>query len=391
MRPAAPLWSPGDPPVGLYVHVPFCRALCTYCDFFKGEYETTRADLWLDGLEREIEAREKTTWSGRPVLDTVFVGGGTPSTLTPEQWRRLGELLWSRFEILPRAEVTSEANPESLDEETAAVLRGAGVNRLSLGAQSLDAGELSLLGRRHDAEGVERALAAARRSGFENVNLDLLYGLPGQSPRTFLRSLDRVLALEPEHLSAYCLGLEPGTPLLRSVEEGRLPRPDDAAARRMYERLGERCAEGGYDLYEISNFARPGRACRHNLRYWEWRDCLGLGPSSHGFLARHRWSNPASLGGWFRAYGEGRIPPLRPVPLEQGRFEWVFLHLRLTRGFREEEFAKEWGNSLDEVYGPVVRRLAGEGLLLREGGRVRLAPETRFVSDGIFSQFAPEG
>jgi oxygen-independent coproporphyrinogen-3 oxidase len=387
----APLWQAGDPAVGLYVHVPFCRAICTYCAFAKGEYDPALADAWLEGLEREIAVREESTWSERPLLDTIFLGGGTPSTLTPEQWSRLGRLLRRGFEILPGVEFTSEANPESLDEGTAAAMREAGVNRLSLGVQSLDPGELAALGRIHGTAEVEQAVATAHAAGFDNLNLDLMYGLPGQTLARFEASLEGVLRLAPDHVSAYCLALEPGTPLAEDVATGRTVPPEDDTARRQYDRLGERMEATGFGLYEISNFARPGRACRHNLRYWRREDVIALGPSSHALLGGYRWVNPAPLERWRDAYREAaRAPRPAPVPKPQARFEWVFLHLRLAAGFAEDAFGERWGDSFPEVYGAVSERLVRLGLLQRDDGWVRLSPSARFVSDGVFSEFAPE-
>ncbi len=386
--------GPGPPrtgPAGLYVHVPFCRALCTYCAFAKGEYDAARAEFWLEALAREIAHRAETTWSGRPSVDTVFLGGGTPSTLTPAQWARLAGILVAGFEILPGAEFTSEANPESFDEATAAAMRAAGVNRVSLGAQSLDPGELSMLGRIHGAEAVGRAVRTAREAGFENVSLDLMFGLPEQSEDMFAETLTGVLALEPEHLSAYCLGLEPGTPLAEAVGSGARPRPDDEIARRQYERLVAAAAAAGLDLYEISNFARPGRACRHNLRYWRREPVIGLGPSAHAFYDGTRWVNPAPLERWAAAYApEGRAPRPHPVPEADARFEWVFLRLRLAEGLDPEEFERTWETGFAAVHGETVDRLVAGGMLQWSGGRLALRPEARFVSDAVFAEFAPE-
>lgn len=391
VSPAAPvLWKPGSPPVGLYVHVPFCRAICTYCAFAKGEYDTERAEFWLDGLEREIAVRARTTWQGRPRVETLFLGGGTPSTLSARQWERLSVILNAGFDLADDIEFTSEANPESLTVETARIMAEAGVNRLSLGAQSLDRAELAMLGRIHGAEEVAGAVTAARVAGMDNVNLDVMYALPGQTEATFRETLSGVLAMGPEHLSAYCLGLEPGTPLAREVEEGRRPSPVDETARGLYDLLVDRLTAAGYGLYEISNFARPGRASRHNTRYWTRTDVIALGPSAHGLLANHRWANPAPLETWASAYGRrGKPPRPKPVPVELARFEWMFLHLRLADGFSKSEFADEWSASLDEVYGDTVARLTDAGLLEAEEDRVRLSTDARFVSDAVFAEFAP--
>ncbi len=381
----------GVPAAGLYVHVPFCRALCGYCAFAKREYDAGRAEAWLAGLVAEIAHRARETWNNRPAVDTVFLGGGTPSALSPRQWTRLGDILRAGFTILPEAEFTSEANPESFTPEIAAAMRGAGVNRVSLGVQSLDPSELRMLDRIHGVAEVARAVRTARDAGFDNLNLDLMYGLPGQDVETFAASLEGILALAPEHLSAYCLGLEPGTALAASVSSGALPRPDDDVARAQYDFLVARAEAAGLALYEISNFARAGRECRHNLKYWRREDFMALGPSAHALVGNRRWANPATLDAWVAAYAPGGRAPLpQPVPRAEARFEWVFLRLRLAGGFSEAAFEEAWGESIDRAFGEVPARLATQGHLIREGGRVRLHPDARFVSDAVFAEFAPE-
>jgi oxygen-independent coproporphyrinogen-3 oxidase len=385
---SGPLWAPGDPPVGLYIHVPFCRSICTYCAFAKGEYDRGRADAWLDGLQREIRARAGAAWKDRPRLDTVFVGGGTPSTLSAGQWERLGALVAGGFRLEPGVEFTSEANPESFDAGVARAMTAAGVNRVSFGAQSFDSAELALLGRPHDAGAVGRAVAAARDAGIANLNLDLMYGLPGQTLSILDATLERTIALGPDHVSAYCLSLEPGTPLAAAYADRRWPGAD-AAAREQFERIAAVLEDAGYPAYEISNFAREGMACRHNLRYWEREDVIGIGPSAHALLGGRRWVNPAPLERWLAAYAEGSGPPPRAVDPDDARFEWVFLRLRLTRGLSTRAFAEAWGEAFAAVYGETASRLAAGGHLEERDGFVRLTPRARFVSDAVFAEFAP--
>ena len=370
--------------------MPFCRALCGYCAFARELYDEALAERWLDGLAAEIAHRGRATWGGRPELDTLFLGGGTPSALSASQWTRLGRLLADGFAILPAAEVTAEANPESFTPRAAEAMRAAGVNRESLGAQSMDPAELRMLERVHGPAEVARAVRIAREAGFESLNLDLIYALPGQSADSFASTLAQVLSLGPDHLSAYCLGLEPGTPLAAEVASGALPRPDDDLARAHYELLVDRAEAAGLALYEISNFARPGHSCRHNLRYWRRDDFLALGPSAHGLYRNRRWANPATLEAWLDAYAPGgRAPVPREVPREEAQFEWIFLRLRLAEGFSEAEFAAAWGEPIDGVHGETVARQVAQGWLLREAGRIRLHPEARFVSDALFAEYAP--
>lgn len=377
--------------VGLYVHVPFCHAICTYCAFARTEYDRHRADAYLDGLEAEIRFRAEHTW-GRPRVDTIFLGGGTPSALAADQWRRLGALLAENFDWAPELEFTSEANPESLTPARAGVMVEVGVNRLSLGVQSTRPAELNLLGRIHDAAGAARAVAAARDAGIANLNLDLMYALPGQTEADFEESLETVLALDPEHLSAYCLGLEPGTPLASEVASGRLPRPGDDRARVLYDLLVRRTEASGRARYEISNFARPGRACRHNLRYWRRRDVLALGPSAHGLRRNRRWANPAPLEAWLAAYVPGgRAPVPRRVEAAEACFEWIFLNLRLARGLDPGEYRRLFDREFEADHGATVAGMVAKGLLRREAGRLVLGEEAWFLSDGVFAEFAPRG
>jgi oxygen-independent coproporphyrinogen-3 oxidase len=364
--------------------------MCSYCTFAKGLYDEGKAWTWLDGLEREIRVRRALTWDPRPPLETLFLGGGTPSALTVAQWERLGGLLHAEFELTPASEFTAEANPESFVGDIAAVMRRAGVNRVSFGAQSFDPDELRVLHRLHDAGAIGRAIGVARRSGFTNVSLDLMYGLPGQTVETFLRSLDTALGLEPDHLSAYCLSLEPGTALTEEVDAGERARPDGDRAAEMYEGMVARLGEAGYAAYEISNFARPSKESAHNLRYWRREDVIALGPSAHALLANHRWANLATLEGWISSYSEtGLSPKPKPVSLDEARFEWIFLRLRLQEGFSRDMFEAAWREPFDARYGAIASRLMGEGLLEEEQGRIRLTTRARFLSDGVFAEFAP--
>jgi len=364
--------------------------MCSYCTFAKGIYDEAQAWSWLEGVAREVTVRADRTWAPHPSLCTVFLGGGTPSALTVLQWERLGSLLQSAFSITSDCEFTSEANPESFTAEIASAMRRAGVNRVSFGAQSFDAGELSMLERLHDRNAVGTAIGVARRAGFQNVSLDLMYGLPGQTVETFQTSLDAALNLEPDHLSAYCLSLEPGTVLTEAVDTGRRQRPDGDRAADMYARMVERLGEVGYAAYEISNFARPGKEAAHNLRYWRRDDVIAVGPSAHALLANHRWANPATLEGWLASYADpSRAPVPKPVPVDEARFEWIFLRLRLLEGLSTEAYLEEWGEPFEERYGSILSRLHSAGLLETGDGWIRLTPEARFLSDGVFAEFAP--
>ncbi len=270
-----------QPPVAVYVHVPFCPSKCGYCDFNSYAMTGDVVDRTVEAMLREIK---RSPWRGRPAK-TVFFGGGTPTFVSGAQ---LTSLLAAVFEAHPPiedAEVTSEANPGTADAAKFSAMRSAGLNRLSLGAQSFQAGELKQLGRVHEASDVARAVGIARQAGFENLNLDLMFALPGQSVRGWESNLETAISLKPEHLSLYCLTIEPNTRFNRYAHRGMLDLPDEVAQVEMYERACLLAAQHGYEQYEISNFAKPGRESRHNLCYWRGEEYVGYGPGAVGCLA----------------------------------------------------------------------------------------------------------
>jgi len=275
----------------LYLHIPFCRARCSYCDF---NTYTTLGDLqgeYVAALAREIQLVGEAGRVGgeRAAVDTIFFGGGTPSLLTPEQVATLLSAARDSFALAPDAEITMEANPGTVDEAWLAAVRALGVNRLSFGVQSALPHELALLGREHDFAAAVTALSVARAAGFDNLNLDLIYGLPGQSVADWQRTLDAVLPLDVEHVSLYCLTIEPGTPMQRWLHNGTIMAPDPDTAADQYEAACHALAAAGYGHYEISNWAKPGRECRHNIVYWRNRPYLGLGAGAHGMAGGYRY------------------------------------------------------------------------------------------------------
>jgi oxygen-independent coproporphyrinogen-3 oxidase len=360
-------------PLGLYVHVPFCRTRCRYCDFYRVGENRGRMDHFLAALERELDG-----WAelhGRPV-DTVFFGGGTPSLLEP---RELGAVLGkvaARFVLEAGAEITAEANPSDLDAARLAGLRAAGIGRLSIGVQSFVDRELALLGRRHDAAHAARAVEEARRAGFERLSLDLMIGIPGQTDGSFARSLARAVELAPEHLSLYLLEVHPGS----EIDFLRRERPrlfaGEEAQRRRWLAMHDRLLAAGYRHYEVSNFARPGGECRHNLRYWRSADWLGLGPAAHSHLAGRRFRHAANLDAWLADPLAVEELPADP-PSER-----VFLGLRLEDGVAEEELLAA-GVTRAELAGRIARL---PGFVEHRAGRVRLTPEGWLVSTPVLAE-----
>ncbi len=354
--------------LGLYLHVPFCRSKCAYCDFYSLPRQEARMDEYVRGLCRRLEA-----WAPRAadtVVDTVYLGGGTPSLLGPERLTRLLETVRGRFSLAPEAEITLECNPDSAGPSLLAGAREAGVNRLSLGVQTADESLLRRLGRPHTFRQAERAVADARAAGFKNVSLDLMYGLPGETDAALAESLERVLALAPEHLSLYGLKLEPGTSLYAQARAGALALPGDEEQADRYLWACRRLERAGLRQYEISNFARPGLESRHNLRYWRLRPYLGLGPGAHSDFGGRRFAWAKDLDAFLR--GEDRLDEDAPVPPEERRREEVMLGLR-TR----------WGIPAGRAEAPLIRALERAGLAVEEKGRLRLTPEGFLVSNAV--------
>ena len=398
--------------LSLYIHIPFCQTKCPYCDF-----NTYQGIESLMSPYRAVLAEELALWGqalGGPAVNTVFFGGGTPSYLPPGA---LGDILAvanSAFRIRPDAEITIEANPGDLTGERADYLLRQGVNRISIGVQSLDDGLLGLLGRRHNAAEAVAAVQTVRAAGFANVNLDLMYGLPQQTAGQWRDTLERLADLEPAHISLYCLTLEEGTPLRRWVEQGQLPAPDGDLAADMYDYARQLLGERGYDHYEISNWSRPGLECRHNLAYWRSLPYLGVGPGAHSCLGGWRFWNGDSPRGYIAAVKEwaaagstpvlaagGGVPELTEDWLERagpvGGWEWIgpelaaaermFLGLRLLEGMDLAAESTRLGIDLAGKYGTAIAELIELGLLERRGDNLRLTGDALLIANQVFTRF----
>ncbi len=354
------------PPIGLYVHVPFCASKCAYCDF--ASYAGREADIprYVDAVIREITRRGAET--GHPKADTIFLGGGTPSLLDELQVTRILETLSGAFPIEEGAEITCECNPGTLTAPFAQALGNAGVNRLSLGAQATQARLLRLVGRVHTWEQVIASVAIARQAGFDNMNLDLMFGLPSQTVADVRETLQAAIALSPTHLSYYGLMVEEGTPICRDITVGKLALPDEDVERAMYELARQTLAEHGFHHYEISNFARAGYACRHNVGCWTRVPYLGFGSAAHSFFEECRTMNPSELD----AYLAGEEPKTEQISKEDARFESMMLGLRMTRGVKNEDFTRMHGMGIREAFAEKLDQPIGAGLLEWHDGALRL-------------------
>lgn len=395
-------------PLGIYVHIPFCIQKCLYCDFLSAPSDETTRESYVNALLAEIDAQAP-LYKGFQV-HTVFFGGGTPSLLMPEQTAAILERLYQRFSFLPEKEIeiTLEANPGTLTEEKLRAWRKAGVNRLSIGLQSAHDEELKSLGRIHTWKEFLWGYEAARRAGFSNLNIDLMSALPGQSVESWMDTLESVVELKPEHISAYSLIIEEGTPFYdwygpqdaaseKRQMEKRKPLPSEEEDRLMYERTGEYLAKRGYGRYEISNYALPGFACRHNLAYWERTDYAGFGLGAASLRENVRWSNTTELAEYLAHAGqtgeETRIKKeMTRLSIQDQMEEFMFLGLRKTEGVSASTFERLYGKPLEAVYEEPVERLIREGLLLRyqkEDGSVffRLSDKGIDVSNYALAMF----
>lgn len=370
--------------VGLYIHVPFCRTRCHFCAFYLQIHRDDRAQAYLEALAQETHLHSTLNSLGSRRLDTVYFGGGTPTTLSPCQLIGVLELAREWFGFQDRnVEVTLEAHPDTVTEEGLRQLAQAGFNRISFGVQSLDDAELVRIGRRTLAETARGAVEIARAAGFVNISLDLIYGLPGQTPESWISTLEEAIALEPAHLSCYALTVEEKTRLDVDRRRGGRAEPDAELQNRMEEEAVLRVARAGFERYEISNYARSGYACRHNLLYWQGDDYLGLGPSAQSYLNGCRFGNVEDLAAYRRVLEAGRLPIADTERLspEQRRRECMVFGLRLTEGVdRALVQQADSGNRRSPL---TLAHLAREGLVEERSDRIRLTDKGRRFADSV--------
>ena len=373
-------------PLGIYVHIPFCRSKCEYCDFYSlgGSRDRRLVDDYLQALSGHF--KETGALAQDYVVDTVYFGGGTPSFFGADSLRRIFAEIQHRFRVDKDAEVTFEANPDSVTEALLKKLRNEGFNRMSLGVQSDRDDVLKKLGRPHNYEQARIAVQAARACGFDNISLDLMYGLPSQTCEQWEQTLRHVLRLRPEHMSCYGLKVERGTPLWEYKEAVNLPSDDDQAD--MYLKAVQILKEAGYEQYEISNFARPGFESRHNLKYWLGDEYIGFGPSAASDFAGKRYTNRADIHNYIRGMLEQDVPILsecETIPARERAGEYVMLRLRTNRGISPEEYEKNYLMPFSPLL-DVIRPLAEQGCFLLERKRWKLTPEGYLISNQIIAR-----
>lgn len=387
--------------LSLYIHIPFCVRKCNYCDFLSAPADETVKEAYIQALLLEIEAYRKTELSMRPVR-SVFIGGGTPSILDGNKIASVLDKIKDVFYLDENCEISIEMNPGTVTKEKCKCYFNAGVNRISIGLQSPDDTLLRVLGRVHTYEEFLRTYDDVRETGFQNVNIDLMSALPGQSLEGYCSGVEKVTRLSPEHISAYSLIVEEGTPFFDMYNNDCNLFPDEQEDRRMYEATKEILGRKGYVRYEISNYAKQGYECRHNMVYWECEDYLGLGLGSASLVNNTRFKNTCDLKGYIHAWKEGEGTSVwrqeeEVLTVSARMEEFMFLGLRMMRGVSEKEFERRFEKAPEQMYGPQIERLIGQGLLVRRNhntecqktgnGRLALTDRGIDVSNYVFEQF----
>lgn len=366
---------------GIYIHIPFCKTRCIYCDF----YSTTRSELkerYVRALCRELEMRREYL-HGEPI-ETIYLGGGTPSQLDEGDFLRIFETIRTVYGMEHCQEITLEANPDDLTETYVAMLRRLPFNRISMGIQTFDDDTLKLLNRRHNAAQAIEAVGRCRRAGFANISIDLIYGLPGETDERWKQDLQQAVALNVEHISAYHLTYEEGTRLYELLQARRIREVDEESSVRFFSTLMDTLTDAGYEHYEISNFCRPGMHSRHNTSYWKGIPYLGCGASAHSFDRRTREWNVASIDEYIRTLEDGhRLYETEPRDPDTAYNECVMTSLRTRQGLSLEEVEKEYGTVLRQYCTDMAQPYLKDGKLEMQDGRLRLTRDGIFVSDGI--------
>ncbi len=366
--------------IGIYVHIPFCKSKCNYCDFCSYPNSISYSEDYIESLCKEIELTGFTH-----KVDTIYIGGGTPTYLPPAQILRILDTISEKYSVLKDAEITIECNPATIDFDGLSTLRKGGINRLSIGLQSTDDDILKRLGRAHSTADFEACYHSARQAGFDNISIDLMFGLPGQSMSMWIDTLNKAISYGAEHISCYSLKVEEGTPFYTM----NLNLPDDDTNRDMYDRCVKMLADAGYERYEISNFAKPNCKSQHNIKYWECNDFAGFGAAAYSCMEGVRYSNICGLHEYISAIKDvGAAPDTAYTLTEFDQMsEFVFLGLRMCDGISQTEFEERFQKNLDEVFGGTICKHLMNGHLIREDDRIKINPDMLYVSNSILADF----
>ena len=374
---------------GIYIHIPFCLRKCSYCDFYSIPVpEKDLLESYTNGLIQELKTQAP-IWRDRKI-GTIYLGGGTPSLLAPTQIGRILAEVFGSYDMLSEPEISMEANPATLSLQALKELKQAGINRLSLGVQSFQDDELQLLGRIHGVQEIWDTVNSLEKAGFTNYNIDLIYGIPGQSLQAWINNLGMAVKCHPQHISAYLLQLDPSTPMARKIKSGTLPAADEDLEASMYYSSIDYLHSEGYQHYEISNFSQPDYACRHNLIYWQAFEYLGLGAGAVSYRDGQRIINQAD----FKAYlddidrGSGcAVEILETMSPREKFLDAIILGLRLTAGIRPKELWQRFGIDFNQEYHAIIKKLESQGLLKVEADRIALSRAGYFLSNQVLCQF----
>lgn len=370
----------------IYIHIPFCVRKCLYCDFLSAPADDATKAQYMEALCREIEG--KCSVYGDYKVTSIFFGGGTPTAVEAEALCRVLLLIKEKFEVSTEAEITIEMNPGTVTEEALRLYKDGGINRVSLGLQSAYNKELQSLGRIHTYEQFLDTYKLVREAGFYNVNIDLMSALPGQDTETYKASLDKIVSLSPppEHISAYSLIIEEGTPFYEAYEKGELELPSEDAEREMYHLTKRYLTEHGYERYEISNYAKVGLECIHNIGYWQRKNYVGFGVGAASLVENERFFNEVELQEYLKKPCECEVNR-RILSVEEQIEEYMFLGLRMCQGISEKHFEQRFGTGLAKIYGPVIEKHMKNGLLERNGEWLMLTDTGLDVSNYVMADF----
>ena len=375
-------------PLGLYIHIPYCIHKCGYCDFNSHPIKHDEMDHYIDALVAEMKHYAK-TYSNTNIIKTIFLGGGTPTTLTVCQLERILKECLKELIVAPDAEITIEANPATIDIEQMKSIRQAGYNRISIGVQSFDKTELKLLDRAHGPEEVHSTIDCARKAGFDNLSLDLMFAIPNQSLSSWESNLDKALEKNPEHLSTYNLTIEQGTAFSKLQTHGKLIMPENEHQLELYKKTIERLTKRGFHHYEISNFARQGNECKHNIAYWENTNTLGLGAGASSYINGTRFKNINLPAHYIRQVKDKKTAIEHTETLEprQAMGEAIMLGLRLLKGISIHQFERRFQVSFIDLFKNIINALKEKELILIKDDCLRLSPKGLFLADSVILEF----
>lgn len=373
--------------IGIYIHIPFCKSRCSYCDFATDVYRNNDAvERYVSALCSEIS---NSKFQIPNSVETIYFGGGTPSLLSPAQLEKILNSIYKKFPIEKEIEFTLEMNPATVSLEKLRDFNSLGVNRTSFGVQTFDDKALKILARGHDSNDARKTFALLRESGFENISFDLIAGLPNQTLDDWNKNLDEALNLQPEHLSLYLLEIHEGTPLAEQIRSKRQPQPDEDLAAQMYELMLDKTAEKGFEQYEISNFCQPNFESKHNSKYWLFEPVFAFGVSAHSFDGKSRWANERDTNAYVSLLENGRSPITEIIELDKKQLsaEFAFLRLRLAKGLNLEEYEKKFGIDLREQMKEDLARLAEADLIKFNKKKLKLTRRGMLYSNEVFALF----